>query len=404
MILKPLILSLLPFIKSEVPNPLRSANQNVGDATLLDFIFSVVEIDYADLPDDQKDNFDDSVYCNEHDCRKGHCKMTWVYTGNGAFQEITPLIDEPICDKDAAGNYISHYELIENKMTTDDLGQMMLLLENQLMMRKAAIARNGQEPDEGILDTLDELRRFKNLKAMTMTLQPVNVTVFGRYCYYGCWCLPNGMHNLAAGYGTPVDAIDIVCKQFALCYKCLDIDFGGNCNPEARAYRWSRILDSNGIPYDIECKDNHLIGPTHRCKRYTCECDRVLAVGLMHTHWVWNESFHARWGGFDREAYCENGCSAEGPCYPQDDCCGAYGAASTDVAGTLSRRPYATTNVDVGCCQDVYFYDLNLKDCCLDSDGEVKIVDVGACNGAGQLRLDPDEIEDFDKDFPGYTK
>merc|ERR1712048_1063233 len=30
---------------------------------------------------------------------------------------------------------------------------------------------------------LTDLNRFKNLKAMVMTLQPVQVTVFGRYCY-----------------------------------------------------------------------------------------------------------------------------------------------------------------------------------------------------------------------------
>jgi len=385
------------------------ATVSAQEASLGDLVFTDYDVDTTGMTDAQKAAVDMSNYCSESACNNGDCVRTWVYTGNGAFQDIDPLPRHNaggLCTKDSAVEYIANYELVELTMGNDDLGQMMLQLEQQLYLRKASLRSSGEE-DPSVDETLAEVRRFKNLKAMVMTLQPVNVTVFGRYCYYGCWCLPNGMHNLAAGYGVPVDAIDVICKQFALCYKCLDIDMGGYCDPEARAYRWKRLLDGNGIPYDIECLDNYLIGPTHRCKRWTCECDRVLSIGLMHTHWVWNESFHARWGGFDREGECESDCTNADNCYPPDDCCGAYGSASTDQVDAISRRPYATTNPNLACCQDVFFFNPAVKECCLDDSTDppvISVVDINTCNGADQTKLDPDEIEDFNEDFPGYSK
>merc|ERR1712150_262663 len=107
----------------------------------------------------------------------------------------------------------------------------------------------------------------------------------------------------------------------------------------------------------------------------TCECDRVLAMGLGQTHGFWNESHHARWGGFDREASCETDCVG---CIPQDDCCGAYGSASTDSPNPMTRRPYASTNPNSGCCVD---------------GASVLVTDAGTCPGSV---MGPDEIDDFD--------
>lgn len=316
-------------------------------------------------------------------CDDGSCRKVFIYTGNNAEEEIYA------CDA-AEALAVLKSQAIENYMANDDLGQMMMELEKNLYQRTDV--RNlgeGESPSPADLEALGMLRKFKNLKAMVMTLQPVNVTVFGRYCYYGCWCLPNGMHNLAAGYGAPVDEIDAVCKEFAHCYKCLEIDFGGACDPEARAYRWGRIR-VNGIPVDLQCKDNPDIGPTHRCKRYTCECDRVLAIGLGQVHWYWNESFHSRWGEFDREAECPTGCPGGG-CEPVDDCCGAYGTASTSIPDTPTRRPYYTGGA-LHCCQDVFFFDNINKKCCDDGSGNISLEDPGNCSGP---TLDPDLVDDF---------
>ena len=65
-----------------------------------------------------------------------------------------------------------------------------------------------------------ELRKFRNLKILVLWLQKEQK--FGRYCYYGCYCLPEGSHNIASGgYGSPVDGVDRACRDFKQCYKCL---------------------------------------------------------------------------------------------------------------------------------------------------------------------------------------
>ena len=63
-------------------------------------------------------------------------------------------------------------------------------------------------------------RKFRNMKILVLWLQEAKK--FGRYCYYGCYCLPEGSHNIAmGGYGKPVDNIDRACFNFKQCYKCL---------------------------------------------------------------------------------------------------------------------------------------------------------------------------------------
>ena len=65
-----------------------------------------------------------------------------------------------------------------------------------------------------------EMRKFRNLKILVLWLQKEQK--FGRYCYYGCHCLPEGSHNIAqGGYGKPKDNIDASCRRFGQCYKCL---------------------------------------------------------------------------------------------------------------------------------------------------------------------------------------
>lgn len=310
-------------------------------------------------------------------------------------------------DDDDSAAAQAETDSIEKLMMNDDLGQMLLQLEQVLEQRQNNLARRGGEMSEGDVDSLNQLRRFKNLKAMVMTLQPASVTVFGRYCYYGCWCLPQGQHNLASGYGAPVDAVDAVCKEFALCYKCIDIDFGGSCNPEKRGYRWSKIKDGNNIPIDLQCDNIASVGSSHRCARYICECDRILAVGLSTVHSVWNITYHARWtplapgdpGFFDKGTDCITG----GGTFRQDDCCGAYGSASTTMTNAVGtyplspsmRRPYATTNPNNGCCQDVFVYDTTNDECCIAADDSVSVLSAGACVGAGGTVVDPDAENDF---------
>ena len=77
---------------------------------------------------------------------------------------------------------------------------------------------SADDRDRALSD--DQIRKFRNLKILVLWLQKEQK--FGRYCYYGCYCLPEGSHNIAAGgYGTPVDNIDKACFDFKKCYKCL---------------------------------------------------------------------------------------------------------------------------------------------------------------------------------------
>merc|ERR1712019_328025 len=54
-------------------------------------------------------------------------------------------------------------------------------------------------------NTLAELRRFRQLKEMVLHTQP-DVT-FGKYCYYGCWCMAIG-HEGFKGKGPVQDPVD----------------------------------------------------------------------------------------------------------------------------------------------------------------------------------------------------
>lgn len=72
-------------------------------------------------------------------------------------------------------------------------------------------------------------RKFRQLKILVLWLQ--KQPRFGNYCYYGCYCLPEGAHDLSGGgYGEPVDMIDryflltltILNEIFAISQKKVD--------------------------------------------------------------------------------------------------------------------------------------------------------------------------------------
>jgi hypothetical protein len=318
--------------------------------------------------------------------------------------DVNPYDGEPLDESKINQNddlYIQFVaqELALNKLCKRKLG-IVFDKERAQMTKSGRVPSFAESEEDARAEVGDEnspaasvaqaaklLKKFRNLKAMVMILQPANVTTFGRYCYYGCWCLPAGQHNLSSGFGAPVDPIDEVCKEFALCYKCLDIDFAGQCDPDKVGYMWARNY-VNDVVVDVTCKNDPTINSNHRCARYVCECDRILAVGFGLYHWRWNINFHARWGSFDRMANCfpRNGN------YRQDACCGGYGTASDEwgQSHVAMRRPYATTNPSTACCQDVFYYDFLSEECCLDSNGDYGITAIGDCVSAGGSTVAPD--------------
>ena len=57
-------------------------------------------------------------------------------------------------------------------------------LEREIMALMGANERNISE---------EQTRKFRNLKVLVLWLQIANE--FGRYCYYGCYCLPEGYNS-----------------------------------------------------------------------------------------------------------------------------------------------------------------------------------------------------------------
>merc|ERR1712176_980 len=130
----------------------------------------------------------------------------------------------------------------------------------------------------------EQVRKFRNLKILVLWLQKEKK--FGRYCFYGCYCLPEGSHNIASGgYGKPLDGIDEACFDFKKCYQCLIDEHSVNqpgktwagqdeCRGENIGYRADLLMDADGNK-SIECTNT--LG---QCRRNICECDNALESTL----------------------------------------------------------------------------------------------------------------------------
>merc|ERR1711953_22997 len=166
------------------------------------------------------------------------------------------------------------------------------------------------------LGPMDEfsMRKFRQLKIVVLWLQQEQL--FGRYCYYGCFCLPEGSHDIAkGGYGKPQDNIDRSCRDFKQCYRCLNEEFGDTnqgCAGEEFGYRFDLITNSDGSK-DVQCTNR-----PGSCRRSICECDLQLARALALYESEWDENLHSVRGDFDRETTCER---REGD-NPIIECCG----------------------------------------------------------------------------------
>ena len=63
------------------------------------------------------------------------------------------------------------------------------------------------------------MMKYLQLKYTILFLQ--RNKFIGKYCFYGCWCLPARADFDHIGYGQPVDEIDHSCREFATCYNCV---------------------------------------------------------------------------------------------------------------------------------------------------------------------------------------
>lgn len=162
------------------------------------------------------------------------------------------------------------------------------------------VLRSTPMRDRTTEEDKEYMQRFIQLKFTIKFLQQTKQ--FLRYCYYGCWCLPNGASDLGVGTGPPVDDIDRSCREFATCYSCLyNQEIGGTCDEERPGrYVIRGKFDSNGKRY-LVCMD-----PPNTCKRKRCECDVDLAKKLQEYEGQWNIQNHRRLGSppFSAEEHC----------------------------------------------------------------------------------------------------
>jgi len=217
-------------------------------------------------------------------------------------------------------------------------------------------------------DRANFLRRLKQLKSVILHLQPAHH--FARYCFYGCWCLPDAAHTVAGnGAGQPVDEVDASCKRQASCYECAQMDHQGRtCSPDSTQYSYNLVSDVNEPDNhelkSIECLDDPNSGKNGRwsekysCRRSICECDKKLAEDLRENFYIWTHDNHSEQGTFDPPTQCiksfSTGSGQEGP----PECCGDY----------PERFPYKSQNGARNCCGNKT-YDVTMFECC--SDGSL---------------------------------
>jgi hypothetical protein len=214
------------------------------------------------------------------------------------------------------------------------------------------------------------IRKFKLMKNMIVYLQ--KVPLFGKFCFYGCYCFAKGPKNLLvdAGNGKPLDGADSACRSHLNCHSCAKKDYGEEKCAVTNGYRFAAKEDDvTGIRW-IEC-----LNAEGSCKRALCECDKTLAYDLADAEAEWNILHHARWGQFDAPLNCarhqpggrDGGLRSEPMSEVVTGCCGEF----------PRRYPY---HLDDGfgnvkrCCNGRTF-DPNRLECC----GNGKTHAIGTC-------------------------
>jgi len=151
--------------------------------------------------------------------------------------------------------------------------------------------------------TLLQIRKLLQLKSMVMQLLDDKSIDFDRFCFYGCYCLPDSnVHDASPGSGTPVDSIDRSCHELKMCYQCANKDTieetGDKCHQDS-AYSVEPIRNELGTVVDYTCKNR--VGS---CRWRNCQCDRAFAHKIKQEHDEWEIANHYKLGGFDRNNEC----------------------------------------------------------------------------------------------------
>ena len=149
---------------------------------------------------------------------------------------------------------------------------------------------------------------------MVMSLLASYQIDFDRFCFYGCYCLPDAaVHDKSPGTGRPVDNIDNACHELKMCYQCANrdtkigkkfllrtqhklLESNPNCLNEIKSHWISLIqnLDHRFSDAGETCdqlaaysvtpiyEDNRVVDYTcdnqvNSCRWRICQCDRAFA-------------------------------------------------------------------------------------------------------------------------------
>ena len=272
-------------------------------------------------------------------------------------------------NSDSAEGKLATTSIIEASCADDTTGMCQQLLETLKAIEDPLNPRNldgSQDANPSVMAA----RRLKQLKVLILWLQPEYR--FARYCFYGCWCLPDAEHKLnSAGYGKPVDDIDASCKRQSQCYDCAQMDNDNVvCDASTTNYKYELIFDeadpTNHMKKSIKCLDERRSGERGNsksgCKRSICECDKKLSEDLREYFEQWDAKKHAIQGGFDWQGECER-VNCTGPnCGHELACCGNLGYGI--------RMPYRVEGRRQ-CCGDAT-YDSTFYECC--EEGNVQAI------------------------------
>jgi len=133
-----------------------------------------------------------------------------------------------------------------------------------------------------------------------------------KYWAYGCNCLILGDRPMSdPGMGKPVDELDVVCKAYKDCVKCVQMEYGETCIGEFKKYRYGMNTRTN----KVTCKD-----APGTCERALCECDNQFGQQMPAKRDSFTTDYHMFWSttGWNPEEQCLRGGS--GPYEPE--CCG----------------------------------------------------------------------------------
>lgn len=280
-----------------------------------------------------------------------------------AFLEASCDGNQMCIDAVAMNEYIDNNKLLDKNQ---DVDQDALAIAKQNPTPKSL----GMSPLTP--QSIMEARKLKQLKVLVLWLQPEHR--FARYCFYGCYCLPDADHKIyTVGYGKPVDNIDASCKRQKQCYECAALDHSHQvCDASSQGYNFKLNYDpadpTNHWKKSIECLDNPNKGKRGSCKRSVCECDKKLAEDLRTHYSEWFVGHHQEQGTFDSSAACiADKCTGSncGGRNRETQCCGYLGSGVRMPFKTNGRRK---------CCGDKT-YDSTFQECC---DGDI-LAAVGTC-------------------------